>query len=143
MEESHHHYRLIEHPADIGFEVEADDFAELFQRAGMALAAIMWRAASGAASERRQVFIEAGDRVELLVNFLEEFLYLQDARDMLVTDVAILDLGDSHLRADLALRPIDPERDELLLGVKAITYHQIQVDRKPDGRCLGRVFLDI
>ena len=135
-------FKVIEHPADTGFEVTADSLADVFKAAALALFQLMWRINGEKATEPVDLEISGLDTQELLVNFLEEFLYLYDAKRLVCTRVEVTSVTDKKLTATGWLRPFDSELDREILGVKAITYHQIYVGRQND-QWLGRVFLDI
>lgn len=135
-------YRLIEHPADLGFEVFGADRAELFANAGHALFDLMWDTLKIEAGTELPMAVSGSDLPELLVNFLGEFLYLFDAKAMLFNRLAIDSLTETQLFARAWGEPFDPERHEVLLAIKAITYHQLYVG--PDGPgWRARVIVDI
>lgn len=68
---------------------------------------------------------------DLLHEFLEKLLFYKDA-DQLLLRVDKLTLEKQppaqwHLRAHLVGEKIDPEKQELLTDVKAVTHHQFEV----------------
>lgn len=135
-------FKIIEHTADTGFEVKAGSLADVFRTAAQALFQLMWEIDGDRAAERVDLEINGIDTQELMVNFLEEFLYLYDARGLVCTRVEINSVADKKLTATAWLQPFDSELDQEILGVKAITYHQMYVGRQGN-QWLGRVFLDI
>lgn len=135
-------FKIIEHTADTGFEVKAGSLTDVFRAAALALFQIMWEIGGDRAAEPVDLEISGIDTQELLVNFLEEFLYLYDAKGLVCTRVEITSVADKKLTATAWLQPFDSELDEEILGVKAITYHQMYVGRQ-DNHWLGRIFLDI
>ena len=135
-------FKIIEHTADTGFEVKAGSLADVFRTAAQALFQLMWEIGGDRAAEPVDLEISGIDTQELLVNFLEEFLYLYDARGLVCTRVEITFVADKKLTATAWLQPFDSELDQEILGVKAITYHQMYVGRQGN-QWLGRVFLDI
>jgi SHS2 domain-containing protein len=137
-------YRVIEHTADTGFEVVGASMAELFANAALVLCQLIWNPEANPGGEplAEEVQIEAGDPGELMVNFLEEFLYLYDAKRLVATRVEVGSISETALTARVRGHRFDPDRDEERLGVKAITYHQLFVGRD-NGRWRARVLLDI
>ncbi len=98
--------------------------------------------ASGShAGERVAVEVTANDLAGALVDWLEEVLYLQDARDSVITGVAVERADHSGARGWVEIAP--RERDLEGTAVKAITYHQLEVTRQPDGTWVAIVYLDI
>lgn len=133
-------YKLLEHTADIGFEVCGRSRRQIFEHAALAFCDMMWNAGPGN-FEQRKLEVTGTDTDELMVNFLEEFLYLHEAKRLLFSRVRVETMTDHRLVASIWGRVID-EGDELLLVVKAVTYHQLFVGRDKDG-WRARVFLDI
>ncbi|MDH5298471.1 MAG: archease [Desulfobulbaceae bacterium] len=134
-------HRIIEHPADTGFETQAPTLASLFENAALVLFALMWE---GTATDDRElaITIRGGDLEELMVNFLEEFLYLYDAKELVSSGITIDAISPDELTARVRCHPFGAGRDRELLGVKAITYHQLFVGQTDDG-WRARVLLDI
>jgi SHS2 domain-containing protein len=135
-------FKVIEHTADTGFEVKGNSQAGVFRAAALALFQIMWEIKKIRAGKKVTLEIKGVDLQELLVNFLEEFLYQYDAKGQVCTNVDIESINDQKLVATAWLQPFDNDLDEEILGVKAITYHQMYIGRQDD-QWIGRVFLDI
>ncbi|MDA8164210.1 MAG: archease [Desulfobacteraceae bacterium] len=137
-------YRVIEHTADTGFELTGASLPELFANAALALCDLIWEVAANPKGEPlgEEIRAEGGDPGELMVNFLQEFLYLYDAKGMVATNVEIAAMTENALIARVRGHRFEPGRDEERLGVKAVTYHQLFVGRE-DGRWRARVILDI
>jgi len=135
-------YRIIEHTADTGFEVKGATKEQVFESAARAFFAIMWQL--GPHPEYGPVIIEVKgfDLEELLVNFLEEFLYRFDAKGQVCSKIQLESMTGDTLRAKAWLHKFDETRDQELLSVKAVTYHQLFIGRK-NGMWTARVFLDI
>jgi SHS2 domain-containing protein len=135
-------YRIIEHTADTGFEVWGDTKEQVFEVAARAFFAIMWHIGASREEEPESIEIAGGDMEELLVNFLEEFLYLFDARKLVCTRIQVESITENRVYAKAWLQNFNADRDEELLSVKAVTYHQLFIGREKD-RWTARIFLDI
>jgi SHS2 domain-containing protein len=137
-------YRIVEHTADTGFEVTGASQAELFTNAALVLCQLIWNVEANPDGEplAEEIRIEAGDPGELMVNFLEEFLYLYDIKGLVATRVELEAISEKTLTARIRGHRFEPGRDEERLGVKAVTYHQLFVGRE-NGRWRARVLLDI
>lgn len=81
--------REIEHIADRAFRVRGRDLKELFTHAAEALIAIEGRRKSATPIAERPVDVEGFDRESLLVNWLNEILYLGETRRETYTAVHI------------------------------------------------------
>jgi SHS2 domain-containing protein len=137
-------FRVIEHPSDTGFEVTGSSLAELFTNAALVLSQLIWNLEANRDGERleEEITITAGDLGELMVNFLQELLYLSDAKGLVCTGVRLTAISESALAARISGHRFEPEKDEAVLVVKAVTYHQLFVGTE-NGRWRARVLLDI
>lgn len=135
-------YRIIEHTADTGFEVSGSTKKQVFESAAKALFDMMWQVEALQDVKPENIEIKGSDLEELLVNFLEEFLYLYDAKGLVCTGVQVESLTAEKVCARVRLQKFDEARDQELLGVKAVTYHQLFIGEK-DGKWQAQVFLDI
>jgi len=135
-------YRIIEHTADTGFEVRGSTQEKIFESAARAFFDIMWQIGSQQESEPVTVEVTGIDLEELLVNFLEEFLYLYDAKGLVCKRIQVDEVHSNKVRARAWLQKFDEDIDQELLSVKAVTYHQLFVGREND-TWKARIFLDI
>jgi SHS2 domain-containing protein len=135
-------YRIIEHTADIGFEVRGTSEKQVFESAARAFFSILWQIEVHHENDPEIIEVNGNDREELLVNFLEEFLYLYDAKGRVCTGIKIESIMKNRIRAKVWLQKFDETSDQELLGVKAVTYHQLFIGKKNDA-WLAQIFLDI
>jgi SHS2 domain-containing protein len=135
-------YRIIDHTADTGFEVRGDSKETIFEASALAFFDIMWKAEDRSVSKPEPCLIRGSDTMELMVNFLEEFLYLYDAKGLICTDLKVEKVTETTIHATAWLRHFNEKNDRELLGVKAVTYHQLFIGEK-NGRWTARIFLDI
>jgi SHS2 domain-containing protein len=81
--------------------------------------------------------IEADDCKDLLYDFLSELLYLFEVEEIVFGrfDVEQIEQvgGMYHLRAHVSGEPIDQGRHRFGVGVKAVTFHDMVVERADDG----------
>ncbi|MGW8287228.1 MAG: archease [Desulfobulbales bacterium] len=135
-------YRIIEHTADTGFEVRADTLEQLYEYAASAFFDIMWQINTLEENQPEIIEVTGIDPQQLLVKFLEEFLYYYDAKGKVCTGVEIVTISDTRILARAWLQKFDQKKDQELLSVKAVTYHQLFVGSEK-GIWVARVFLDI
>ncbi|HSB80315.1 MAG TPA: archease [Candidatus Methylomirabilis sp.] len=128
--------------ADKGIRAWGRDLAGVFVNAARGLWSLMVE--SGAVRRERMmpVRVEAADRETLLVAWLNEMLYLYEAREFVMADCSILTLTDTALSAELWGESIDRTRHPMLGHVKAVTYHLLQVRPTVDG-WEGQVVVDV
>ena len=139
-------FRVLEHTADVGLEAFGRTREEVFANAGRALYSLMVDLDS--ISPRQEVAVESGasgsgvDPADVLVNWLSEILYLYDAEGWLLHDFEILSLNDRSVSAVGRGEKFDPTRHQIKLLVKAITYHQLALE-KTAGGWRAQVYVDI
>jgi SHS2 domain-containing protein len=139
-------FRVLEHTADVGFEAFGRTREEVFANAGRALYSLIVDLDS--ISPRLEVAIEASASgsgaapADLLVDWLNEILYLYDAEGWLLQDFEIRSLNDRSIAAVGHGEKFDPARHQIKLLVKAITYHQLALGQAAS-RWRAQVYVDI
>ncbi len=127
--------------ADAAFRAWGGSLGELFSAAWMAVRGVMLDAehqpaAAASGAERRKVELTAGEPDLLLLDFLQEQLYLKDADGMLYVPISVTaDRAPTawHLSAELAGEPIDTASAALGTEVKAVTLDTLGVRQTPGG----------
>ncbi len=135
-------WRLLDHTADLGIEVEGPSLEELFARAGEAIFELMVELDTVDTAVSRHLVIEGADLADLWVNYLREVLYLWGGESLLMKKVQIINLTETSLEATLYGEPYNSSKHELMMEIKAVTYHQAEVVRTPEG-WKGRVIFDV
>jgi SHS2 domain-containing protein len=133
-------FELLEHTADVGIRAWGASLAEAFTQAALGLAELMGVRVPGP-GERRRLRVEGEDEEELLVGFLNELLYVHETELAGFCSVRVLEVGGGAVEAEVELVPLrEPGAG---VAVKAATYHQVAVERRPDGTVEVRVFVDV
>jgi len=135
-------FRILEHTADIGFEALGATREQVFANAARALFHIIVDPAVVEPRERVDVRVQGTNPSELLVNWLSELLYLQDAEGWLFRDFEVISLSDKSIQAVARGEKFDPARHQVKLLVKAITYHQLVLEETARG-WRAQVYVDI
>jgi SHS2 domain-containing protein len=135
-------YEVLEHTADIGFRARAGTLQSLYEQAAEALVFVAMELDAIEPRERFEIQARGADREELLVNFLNEVLFLVDGRRIAMKRFRVLELGDAHIRAEAWGEPFDAARHRAKLIVKAVTWHQLRIAEDAAG-WFAEVFLDI
>ena len=135
-------YELFDHTADIGLAVTGESAADLFAAAAVALADLLFDPQEVAELEERKVDLEAPSREELLVRWLNELIYLRDADSFLWRSVEIRFVGERRLWAVLRGEVFHQGKHCVRTGVKAATYHLLEVVENPEGWS-ARIILDV
>ena len=135
-------FRILEHTADVGFVAFGSTREETFANAARALFDLMVDLDTIDPGEDIPVRVEGADPESLLVNWLSELLYLHDTEGWLFRDFEIQNLRDDSLAAIARGEKLQRLRHQVKLQVKAITYHQLALERTPEG-WRAQVYVDI
>ena len=135
-------FTVLEHTADIGLEARGESAKDVFRGAARALLFIAVEDSGIDERDTCRIDVSGDDYPSLLVNFLEEVLYLFDASRFAARDCAVDVLEPTRVVARLIGEPRDPARHPWKLIVKAVTYHGLHVTEDAGGWS-ARVFLDI
>lgn len=134
-------YQILEHTADIGIRVKADNLAELFTKA--ALAAFDIVADRKAHSDKTvELFLdqEAGDVAELLVNWLNELLSLAATKEVIFTHISFQEIDEHRLKAVCVAE--QAKAFCMKTEIKAATYHELKVEKSKAG-WLAEIIFDV
>ena len=139
-------FEYLDHTADVAVRLRATDFPELLGWAARALRDILLDDRSDApVGSRSQVTVrlDAEDREALLVDFLNELIFLFDTRGFVPEGpehvlfegrVRFTEGGDGcRIETVLKGESFDPARHEFKTEVKAATFHDIRVRKVPGG----------
>jgi len=128
--------------ADKGIRAWGADPAVVFREAARALWSLM---IDSATVERRRmipVTVEAADREALLVAWLNELLYLYEAKGFIGKDSSVVSWSDTRVDTEIWGEAVDRTRHVVLGHVKAVTYHQLYVGPSVGG-WEARVVVDV
>jgi SHS2 domain-containing protein len=136
-------YETFDHTADLGLRIRSADLNTLFAEAGLALeSALVENPATIEPRRCVKVQLPADELDYLLLDWLKALLFHFEVEQMLFARFEVKVDADAGLDAEAWGEPFDPARHELSHEVKAITYHDLKVDKIPDG-WLAEVIVDI
>lgn len=135
-------FREIDHTADIGIEVVADDRPTLFERAAWGTFAMLTDVRSVESEESRTVEVEGKNQEDLMVNWLSELNFLHITEHELFSRFKVEEMSDKHLAATVHGEAIDRERHPIYTEIKAITYHGLEIVQE-DGTWRVQVIYDM
>ncbi|MEK7749126.1 MAG: archease, partial [Bacteroidota bacterium] len=82
------------------------------------------------------------DLENLLVRWLNELLYLYDGENFLTARADVKSVSQTSLEGFIFGETYNSKKHELKLDVKAITYHQLQIENI-SGSWKARFFVDV
>ena len=133
-------FEFLEHTADLGIRAWGGSTPEAFEQAARGLAEVMGLRVPGPGT-RRVVRLRADDTAGLLVGFLNELLFIHETQSEGFVAVDVIGLSEDNLVAEIEVAPQPEAADGVV--VKAATYHEVAVERRPDGVVEARVYLDV
>ena len=125
-------FEIIDHTADVGIVAYGADIKQAFANAAKALFSIITEPEDIQEVLYRDIKISATDQESLLVQWLNELIYLFDTENILFKRFDIAHLSHTRLKARIYGENVDKSKHELKTGVKATTYHMLKID-KDDG----------
>ena len=136
------HFEILDHTADIGLIVYGEDLKTLFENAGEAFFHLItdFRRVKGRVERRIDIKGESMER--MMVDWLSELLYLHEVEHLLFKGFKVDAVGEGGLKARVKGEPFQEGVHVIKTGVKAVTYHQIQV-KKENGGWRAQVILDL
>ncbi|MGK2905466.1 MAG: archease [Desulfuromonadales bacterium] len=135
-------FQLLEHTADMGIEARAGSSEKVFEEMARGLVAMIYGDSPAAARVDAKILVRSEDRIELLVNWLNEVAYWCEKDNLVPAVFHIESISDVALEAIVAGEPFDPERHVVERSVKSVTHHQACLEKTPDG-WYARVYVDL
>ena len=134
-------FEIIDHTADVGIIAYGADISQAFANAAKALFSLITELDNVTEVLHRDIMVTASDQESLLVEWLNELIYLFDAEHILFKRFDIIELSNTQLKARNYGEKVDSSKHRLKIGVKAATYHMLKVGNG-DG-CQIQVLFDI
>ncbi len=137
---------MLDHTADVGFELGASTLEGLFDEARRALLMVVFERPPEDGEDEGEILLSAPDRETLLVRWLNELVYrVQDAGFVPVcAEIRIHETGGTglSLAASLQGAPLLLEEYGWQGEIKSATFHGLEVSRDGEG-WHARVILDV
>ena len=122
-------FKPLDHPSDMGIVAYGKDRKEIFENAAYGMFSLM---ADLDRVESKKVFhikVEGDEPEALLVNWLNELIFFEDGKKILLKDFKIKKLTDTRLEAETSGEKIDMDRHFVYRPIKAATYNQLQISK--------------
>lgn len=127
-------FRFLEHTADVKIEVFEKTLEKAFATSAIAMRSVMAEKVKVKPKIKREVKVEGIDNEALLYGFLEEFLYLLDAKDFLLSEVKSLKIKKDKKKLTLKAKIIGDKAKNYKFtnDIKAVTYSEMLVKKAKD-----------
>lgn len=120
-------YEHLEHTADALVRARGKDLSEMFASAAYALFDQITDVKKVKPKGEMKIVLEAESREQLLVDFLQELLFLNDTEDLVFSRFDVNTDG-KKLEAYVWGEKFDEKRHPKRSVVKGVTYHRLEFD---------------
>lgn len=135
-------FHLFDHKADVGVEATGRTFAEALEWTSIGMLSVIIDPETVRPRERVAVSVASDDIDALVVDWLNELLYLHESDGFLAAEIHLtFDSEAVSVTATCVGERMEPERRTPGTAVKAATYHQLEVSGNGEWRI--RVVLDV
>jgi SHS2 domain-containing protein len=135
-------FKLLDHTGDLGIVVYGIDLEVLFLNAAKAFSGLLTDLRRIRCEVERTIVLESETLEDLMVAWLGELLYLFDAEGLVFKRFKVERLSKAGLKATAGGEAFQRERHVLKREIKAVTYHQVKVEKK-EGLWQARVIFDL
>jgi SHS2 domain-containing protein len=134
-------FEILDHTAELRLRGYGKTKEELFSTMLLGMSSILKPLPQKGETPRQkdEISIQSSDLAALLVDFLNEILYLSSVNKAVYRDLLISELSREKLKAETRGVVVSGfEKD-----IKAATHHQASVRKRPDGTWEGEVIFDV
>jgi len=130
-------FEFLEHTADIYIAAYGKTLEEAFENAALSMFEVMTETEKIEEKIIDIVEVRAEDEYSLLYLWLESLLIKFEVEEKLYSKfkVSIMETNSTHyiLKAEVIGELFNPDKHPSKVGIKAITYHQMEIIRKNEG----------
>jgi len=126
-------YEVFDHTADIGLHASGSDLRELFTHVAEGMESLMVSPKQVRLAASREITVEGHDPVSLLINWLNELIFLFDTEYLIFRQFDIDYLTETRLHAFAHGEAYDALRHDLSSAIKAATWHEAAVEQAEGG----------
>lgn len=138
-------YEFLEHTADVAARIHGRTLADLFVSAAYCMFAVLVAKKKNkgkAAVCEIRINAQGESPEDLLKSWLDELLYIFSTQRLILHRAKSVSCGAASAEARLLMDHFDAERYELKDEIKAVTYHELKVERIKD-RWRAHVIFDV
>lgn len=124
-------FSLLEHTSDIGLKIQGSNLEELFRNGFYGLLSITASKREISGGKSKTIKLAAYDKESLLIDFLNELLYLINVKKWLPCKIIELNINGNNLVAVINGKKYTSP-DAIKAEIKAATYHNIKIKNNVD-----------
>lgn len=146
IEKNQSKFKFLEHKADAYIAAYGKTLKEAFENSALATFEVMTDTQKIEVRNEEKIEVEGFDDKALLYNWLEALLVKFELKQILYKDFMIQNIekvpSGLRLIATIAGEKFDPKKHSQRVGVKAVTYHQMEIIKDPN-KVTVKFILDI
>ena len=139
-------FEFLEHTADAYIAAYGRSLAEAFENAALAMFETMTDTSKVEPKIEDEIEVEGFDEQSLLYNWLESLIVKFEMTGNLYSKFKIIAIEKTEngfrLKAKVWGEPFNPEKHPQRVGIKAVTYHMMEV-KKETGKVTVKFLLDL
>jgi len=128
-------FEFLEHTADVYVAAYGKTLEEAFENAALATFETMTDTKKVEPRVEDEIEVEGHDEKALLYNWLEELIVKFETTENLYSRFKISPIKKGpngfKMKAKIWGEPFNPDKHSQKVGIKAITYHQMEILKKP------------
>lgn len=122
-------YEFLPHTADAKIRAEGRTLEEAFKQAALGLGELMYGGVKVSSTKVRKISVKGHDLESLLLEFLEEFIFLLEAKYFLFGKVGKIKIDKSKFTLEAEVWGDSASRYKFNNKAKAITYHEMLIKK--------------
>jgi SHS2 domain-containing protein len=133
-------FKVLDHTADIGIIAYGATIDTLFANAATGLFSLMTDLDTIEDREQKQIELTAEDAEILLVEWLNELIYMFEVDHIIFKRFEIEELTENRIKARCYGQYVNPKLGILKREIKAATYHMLRISKGDDGYQVTVIF---
>jgi len=123
-------YKFLSHTADLKVLVKEKNINNAFSNSVLALKETICGKIKIKPKIKKKISVKGEDLGSLFYNFLEEFLFLLDAKGFILSKIEMLKIDEKNFKISAEVSGDKTENYKFSNNVKAITYNDMFVGKK-------------
>jgi SHS2 domain-containing protein len=130
----------LEHPADVRLRIRGESLKDLLENAARGMVEVFLDPATVQNRGSFPVEADGEDAESLLINWLQEILFIFDAERFAPCRVEVTALEEGRVIGRLGGEQFDPDRHGTRTEIKAVTWHNLELKESESGLEVTVVF---
>jgi len=132
-------FEILEHKADLKIRAFGQTKEKLFLNMLLGMNSALRAQIQDPKPEIKEIKVKSPDLSALLVDFLSEVLYQAQVNKEVYNNIDFKKLTDTELEAEIFGQKVERFGED----IKAVTYHNLEVNQKKDGSWEAIVLFDV